>query len=159
MTDMYKENKYMIYDSFSNKSSYLITHPLFEKAFEYLENYLKNPVAPGNYEICGKDLYVVVQNYETRDEGLFEAHNQYIDIQCMIKGTEKVYYANRESLELSFDYDENKDVMFYKDSDDCVEFLLRDGDFMVFFPQDAHKPAMAVNGKKGVVKLVFKVKV
>ena len=149
----------MIFDSFSNKSSYLSTNPLFEKAFDYLENYLKNPVAPGRYEICGKDLFVMVQNYETRDEGLFEAHDQYIDIQCMISGTENVYYANRNNLQVLEEYDENKDVAFYKDSDGCVEFLLRDGEFMIFFPQDAHKPAMAVNGKNDVVKLVFKVKV
>ena len=57
----------MILDKVSNSQSYVNTHPLFAKAFEYLEEYLKNPVAPGKYEICSEDLYVVVQEYETRE--------------------------------------------------------------------------------------------
>ena len=148
----------MILDTFDNKKSYLNTHPLFAKAFEYLEEYLKNPKAAGKYEICGSDLFVMIQDYETRDEGLLEVHDKYVDIQCMINGTEKVYYASRASLVPSCAYDADKDVMFLNDSDACDELLLRSGEFMIFFPQDAHKPAMAYGDKQFVKKLVFKVK-
>ena len=73
-------------------------------------------------------------------------------------GNRKVYYASRSALEPIADYDGEKDVMFLKDSDACDELLLRSGEFMIFYPQDAHKPAMAYEGKKIVQKLVFKVK-
>ena len=149
----------MILDKVSNSKSYVNTHPLFAKAFEYLEEYLKNPVEPGKYEICGQDLYVSVQEYETREEGLLEAHNQYIDIQCMVEGVEKIYYAERQELEAETAYDENADVQFLKDTDDCLEFLFRAGEFAVFFPQDAHKPSMNAAGKAKAKKLVFKVRV
>ena len=43
----------MILDKISNSKYYLNTHPLFAKAFEYLEAYFKNPIEPGKYEICG----------------------------------------------------------------------------------------------------------
>ena len=148
----------MILDKVSNSQSYVNTHPLFAKAFEYLEEYLKNPVAPGKYEICSEDLYVVVQEYETREEGLLEVHNKYIDIQCMVEGIEKIYYAQRQELEAETEYDEKGDAQFLKDSDNCLEFLFRAGDFAIFFPQDAHMPSMNAAGKAKAKKLVFKVR-
>ena len=148
----------MIYDSFSNKSNYFKTHPLFEKAFEYLDEFIKAPMAPGRYEICGDDLFVVVQSYETKDEGLLEAHDKYIDIQCMISGTEKVSYANREGLETAVAYDADKDLLVLKNTDSCTDFVLRAGEFMIFYPADAHRPAITASEKSKVIKLVFKVK-
>lgn len=148
----------MIFDKVTNSQSYANTHPLFLKAFAYLEDYLKNPVAPGKYEICGEDLYVMVQDYETREEGLLEVHRKYIDIQCMVEGVEKMYYEQLQNLETETEYDEKRDVQFLKDSDSCLEFLFREGDFAIFYPQDAHKPSMNVDGKAKAKKLVFKVK-
>lgn len=149
----------MILDKICNKEYYINTHPLFAKAFEYAEAYLKNPVEPGMYEICGQDLFVKVQDYETREEGFLEVHDKYIDIQCMIEGVEKVYYTERQGLESACEYDENEDALFLKDGEDCVEFLFQAGEFAVFFPWDAHKPAMCVGEKARAKKLVFKVKV
>ena len=57
-------------------------------------------LALGKYEICSEDLYVVVQEYETREEGLLEVHNKYIDIQCMVEGIEKIYYAQESPVPL-----------------------------------------------------------
>jgi len=148
----------MIFDKISNSKSYVNTHPLFAKAFAYLESYLKNPVSPGKYEICGEDLYVMVQDYETRDEGLLEVHRKYIDIQCMVEGVEKMFYAQLEDLEAETEYDEKADAQFLKDSDSCLDFLFKAEDFAIFFPQDAHKPAMKLEENANVRKLVFKVR-
>ena len=91
-------------------------------------------------------------------EGLLEVHNKYIDIQCMVEGIEKIYYAQRQELEAETEYDEKGDAQFLKDSDNCLEFLFRAGDFAIFFPQDAHKPSMNAAGKAKAKKLVFKVR-
>ena len=149
----------MIFDKISNSKSYVITHPLFEKAFAFLDIYLKNPVEAGTYEICGQDLFVKVQNYETRDEGFLEIHDKYIDIHCMVEGVEKVYYRECQGLESELPYNEEDDVQFLKDVDGGLEFLLKAGEFAIFLPQDAHKPAMNVAGKAKAKKLVFKVRV
>ncbi len=149
----------MILDKLYNAHNYINIHPLFGKVFEFVEGYLKNPIAPGTYEICGQDLFVKVQNYETREEGFLEVHDEYIDVQCMIAGMEKVYYTESKELTPACDYDENEDVLFLKDREGCVEFLFQAGEFAVFFPWDAHKPAMCVGEKARAKKLVFKVKV
>lgn len=148
----------MILDKFGNKDYYVNAHPLFERAFAYIGEYLKNPAEPGVYEICGDDLFVKVQEYETREEGFLEIHDRYIDIQYMLEGAEKVYYTESEGLEPACAYDEKEDVLFFKDREGCVEFLFEAGYFAIFFPNDAHKPSMKVGEKAGARKLVFKVR-
>lgn len=149
----------MIFDKLENKDCYANGYPLFKEAFAYIEEYVKNPVAPGTYEICGRDLYVVVQESTTRAEALFETHEKYIDIQFMADGAEKIVYANKEELEADTEYDESKDVQFFRDGKYDVDMVLKSGEFAVFFPQDAHKPAMDLDGRSTNKKLVVKVKV
>lgn len=149
----------MIYDKFENKARYTGAHPLFEKAFAYIEDYLKNPVEPGIYEISGEDLFAKVLSYQTRAEGYLEVHKKYIDIQYIIEGAEKVYYANRRGLEPVCAYDEKEDVLFLKDAEEMMEFSFRKGDFVIFFPEDAHKPSMDLEKVSDVKKIVLKVSV
>ena len=149
----------MILDKISNMHCYTHTHPLFSKVFEYVEAYLQDPVAPGAYEISGKDLFVRVLEYETRDEGIFEVHDRYIDVQCMIEGAEKVYFTDREGMAPAGAYDPQEDTLLLQDREGCREVLFTAGEFAVFFPQDAHKPSISVGKKEKARKLVFKVRI
>lgn len=149
----------MILDTWKNRDYYVNAHPLFQVAFEYIEEYLKKPVAPGVYEIRGKDLFVKVQEYDTRTEGYLEVHDQYIDIQYMVEGLERVEYAYREGLKPAMPYDEKEDAQFLEDGKECLEFFLKPESFVIFFPDDAHKPAMCIDIPQNAKKLVFKVKV
>lgn len=148
----------MILDTWNNRSYYANTHPLFPEAFAYIEEYLKNPVMPGIYEIRGKDLFAKVQEYETRTTGYLEVHDEYIDIQFMVEGIERVEYAYRDGLEAAMPYNEKEDALFLKDCDKGFSFDLTSGSFAIFFPGDAHKPAMCVDMPKAAKKVVLKVK-
>lgn len=148
----------MILDKIENKDYYINIHPLFAKAFAYIDEYLKNPVGTGTYEICGDDLFVKVQDFETREEGFLEAHDRYIDIQWIIEGVEKVYYTERQGLEPVCEYNEADDYILFKDGECSVEFLFQAGYFAIFFPVDAHKPSIKLSEKARVKKLVFKVR-
>ena len=147
----------MIYDKFENRTRYINTHPGFEKAFAYIEEYLNNPAEPGIYVLDGEKLFAKVQSYQTRSEGYLEVHKKYIDIQFMAEGEEKVYYANKEGLEAACAYDEKEDALFLKDAEEMLEFNFRKGEFVIFFPEDAHKPAMDMKCKKDAKKVVLKV--
>lgn len=148
----------MILDTWNNRSHYAKTHPLFPEAFAYIEKYLKNPVMPGIYEIRGKDLFAKVQEYETRTAGYLEVHDEYIDIQFMVEGIERVEYAYRDGLEPALPYDEKEDALFLKDCDQGFCFDLTSGSFAIFFPGDAHKPAMCIDAPITAKKVVLKVK-
>lgn len=150
----------MILDRIENKDLYINIHPLFKKAFDYLEEYLKNPVPKGTYEIQGEDLFVKVQNVKTRDEGFLEVHDKYIDLQVMIEGEEMCYCDWRANLKNEIESDADEDYVFFGDGQERITFTFSAGEFMILFPQDAHKPSMDKNGvQQRGKKLVFKIKI
>ena len=148
----------MIYDKIENRKLYAKAHPLFEKAFGFIDEYLKNPVEPGEYPICGDDLFARVMTYDTRADGAFEVHNKYIDIQFIAEGAERVCYGRRGDF-AETQYDEAGDFMFLEGNTQKLEFVLYKGEFAVFFPEDAHKPSLDVDTTKQVTKVVLKVHV
>lgn len=149
----------MVYDKLENRARYIAAHPGFAKAFSFIEEALAKCYEPGIYEIDGEKLFVKVQSYETRSEGYLEVHKKYIDIQYIAEGEEKVFYANRADLEAVAPYDEKEDALFLKDAAEMLEFSFRKGEFVIFFPEDAHKPSMDLDGKKQAKKIVLKVRV
>ena len=58
--------------------------------------------APGKYQVDGDNLFYVVSEYETKpvEEGKFEIHRRYMDIQYIVSGCEcigvAVGWANRK---------------------------------------------------------------
>ena len=146
----------MILDHISNAALYTGAHPLFAQAFAYLAS-SADPV--GSYDLAGEDLVAKVQAYLTRTEGKFEAHDRYIDIQYIVEGEEKMYYARRTGMTELSPMDPAKDAAFYADPVHCVEITARAGDFAIFFPDDAHKPCICVSEPSEVKKIVMKVRV
>jgi hypothetical protein len=63
-----------------------------EKAFNFLKDENLEELELGSYELEGKDLYAIVQEYLTKDEkdSRFEAHPKYADIQYVISGNERI---------------------------------------------------------------------
>ena len=148
----------MIFDRIENKDLYVKAHPLFEKAFAFIEEYLRNPKEPGEYHICGDELFARVLAYDTRSEGQYEVHNKYIDIQFIAEGAERVCYGSRCDFE-DTEYNEAGDFMFLEGDEQRLEFVLHQGEFAVFFPEDAHKPSLDIDQKNQVIKVVLKVSV
>jgi biofilm protein TabA len=150
----------MIIDTIKNASKYLSVHPLFEKAFQYINSQDLVNLADGKYEIDGDQLKVIVSNKNgmTAEESTakFECHNNYIDIQLCIKGKETMGWKPRENCtSQKGDYNPEKDVLFYSDAPEMY-FELNDGQFAIFFPEDVHAPMI---GEGSIKKLVIKVKI
>ena len=148
----------MILDQIKNKDLYVKAHPLFEKAFHFIQEYKKKPLEVGEYEICGEDLFARIMEYDTREDGLFEVHNRYIDIQYIVEGAERIAYGRRDDF-TPLEYDEEGDFLFLEGGKEKLEFVLSEGEFVVFFPEDAHKPSLDVEETAKVKKVVLKVKV
>lgn len=147
----------MILDQIKNKDLYVKAHPLFEKAFRFIEAYLKNPLEPGIYELCGEDLFARIMEYDTKEDGLFEVHNKYIDIQYIAEGAERIAYGSREDF-TTLEYDAEGDFLLLEGGKEKLEFVLSEGEFVVFFPEDAHKTSLNVKETAKVKKIVLKVK-
>ena len=88
----------------------------------------------------------------------YEAHRDYIDIQYLIYGDEKICCLPLEYLKETKPYNKEIDAAFYEESHvKPQELLIGNGYFAILFPQDGHMPQLCVNkpekGKKVVVKI------
>ena len=79
----------MIFDNIKNAKTYFNLDEKIKKGLEFIINNDLNSFKNGKYEIDGEKITANIQEYDTKNEGLFEAHRKYIDIQYMIKGSEK----------------------------------------------------------------------
>lgn len=150
----------MIIDSIENAAKYSCVYPLFTTAFKYIGTVDAEAIEPGKYEIQGEELKAIVSDGagKTKEAALakFECHQQHIDIQFCIKGTETIGWKSRAScVQPKGDYDAEKDVTFYNDEPDMY-FQLRDNQFAIFFPEDVHAPMI---GEGSIKKMVIKVKI
>ena len=150
----------MIVDTIPNASKYFNVHPLFEKAFEYIQHTDLNTIEMGRYEIDGSNLKAIFSNKNgmtaTESIAKFECHNKFIDIQLCIDGVEQLGWKPREKCTIeNGGYNEEKDVQFYSDEPDTY-FQLTNGQFAIFFPEDVHAPMI---GDGPIKKLVIKVKI
>lgn len=140
----------------------LISRPQMEEAFAFLEANRGKELNDGRIEIDGDRIYANVDSYETRsyDNTRFESHEKYIDIQYMISGTETIEVTERNRVVVSEIYDTNKDVTFY--AGNCVGRYrtIKDGEFLIFRPEDVHRPCIATDSvRQNVKKMVIKVKI
>ena len=146
----------MIFDRIENINNYKNLGGVF-KGLKFLAetDFTKIPV--GKYELDGKNIYYMVQSYETKpDKTISEAHEKYIDIQYIVKGEEVIAVAPIQAEKTLTDFNEEKDVWHYEC--ETQPMVLKDGDFMVLYPSDLHLPGKAVNEPKEVLKVVVKVK-
>lgn len=149
----------MNFDNIKNAEKYYNLGERFQKGFEFLKNTDLFDLDNGKYEIDGEKIFVSVQDYNTKplSEGKFEAHKKYADIQYIIKGSEKLGHTKVETLVPLGKYDENADITFFE-SDVKFEFVKADeGDFVIFMPEDAHMPCIALCEPSYVKKAVVKV--
>ncbi len=145
----------MIFDKIKNISQYSNLNKNLKKGFEFiLNNNLKN-FENGKYEIDGEKIYANIQEYETKEDGLFEAHRKYIDIQYVISGFEKIEVCEISELKENIPYDKEKDLIFFEGKGSFVS--LKEGYFAVFYPQDGHKPCLTDESISNVKKVVVKV--
>lgn len=132
----------------------------WKKAFDFLhDNDLKN-ISVGRYELEGNDLYVMVQNYTTKNEEntSFEAHRNYADIQYIIEGKEKIGVITHENTKEITSYDSLKDIVLLASVQNNYR-VATPSVFFVFFSEDVHRPCVKVNENIQIKKVVVKVRI
>lgn len=113
----------------------------------------------GKHELSYPGSFVVLATAETErtEARKAEYHKDYIDVQILKAGAEKLGYSNRlsqESLELTA---LENDVAFLTDVEDEQFVSLGKGDFAVFYPNQVHRPLCAVDMPSEVNKAIVKI--
>jgi YhcH/YjgK/YiaL family protein len=150
----------MISDTLKNRHLYAAISPRIKAALDYLAKTDFSAMEPGRIEIDGTNLYILVQNYDSlpKEQGKWECHRKYIDIQYIAEGIEQIGFTNIDNMNVTTEYNPEKDVAFLSGKGDYVTLVK--GSYGIFFPQDAHQPKIAPNNTPGKVKkVVIKIKV
>jgi YhcH/YjgK/YiaL family protein len=150
----------MIYDKIKNIALYKGLSDDIYAGLKYLKD-LSPDIAPGTYEINPR-VKAFVSEYTTKSENEngYEAHRQFIDIQYLISGKERIKCLPLEYLKETKAYSAENDAAFYEENGvKPSDLLLGNGYFSIFFPQDAHMPQLCINAPEEVKKVIIKVKI
>lgn len=149
----------MIYDKIDNLNIYAGISEDIRLGLEWLRDV--NPdIEKGVYELSSR-VKAIVSEYTTKEinENGFEAHREYIDIQYLIYGEEKVCCLPLENMKEKKSYKKEIDAAFYEVVDlKSQDLLLGNGYFAIFYPQDGHMPCLSSCNPLDVKKVVIKVK-
>ena len=150
----------MIVDHLNQLHRYANLHPLFAKAFDFIQQTSLESLEPGKFEIDGDNLKGIVSDMSgvlaAESTAKFECHNAHIDIQVCIRGAETIGWKPRSTCQYpKGEYNPEKDVLLYADAPDMY-FGLQQNQFVIFYPEDVHAPMI---GEGTIKKLVIKVKI
>ncbi|MDR2450959.1 MAG: YhcH/YjgK/YiaL family protein [Candidatus Accumulibacter sp.] len=129
------------------------------RALEALRQVDLGALAPGRYEIEGDELFYLVQDLDLRtmEESRIEAHRKYADIQIPFSAVERYGFALQPDLTPVDDQFASKDLAFYP-TPACESFIdAVPGTYLVFLPEELHRPGVIVEGPKKIRKAVVKV--
>lgn len=112
----------------------------------------------GRVDMDGDLMFALVQEYTTKPEeqGFWEAHRKYIDVQHMVIGSERMGFANIHTMHLG-EYIPEKDFQALSGAGNQVDVPA--GYFAIFFPEDGHMPGLVVDRPEKIKKVVIKIRV
>lgn len=146
----------MIVDSIKHIRDYEALLPGIGAGMDFVESH--EGLELGRYEFEGG--YLMVQKGVTTplDEGTYEAHRNYIDVQILLEGGEEVAWAERDDLDVVVAYDADKDAERL-DGPRGHSMLIEEGMFWAALPHDAHRPCAHSTHPHGYRKIVMKLPV
>ncbi len=149
----------MIFGNIQNLREYLCMEDGIFECFNYAKENNLSAYDRGCHEIDEKRIFVNIVEYETvkPEDRFWEAHREYLDVHLMLEGTERI----------DLNFIQNMDVKEYAAKDDFLSMdgeknasvILKPGDFLVCYPTDAHRTAVAADKQENIKKAIFKVKI
>ncbi len=143
----------MILDSLKNIRDYSAINPNFAAAIDFILNSDLKSLPLGRNEICGDLVYANVMEVKpkSKEEARIEIHRKYIDIQIPVTADEIMGYTPLCELP-EIDFDETCDAALYPDSLSARDYFnVKNDQFVIFFPQDGHAPAITDTPMKKIV--------
>ena len=147
----------MIIASLSDSARYEMLNPLFRRAFDFIREAAPAALETGRHVLEEDALTVMVNEavMKKQENARMEVHDRFIDIHVTLSREEGFMWKERAVLEKpSEPFSREKDAQHYDDAPD-TSFVVRPGQFAIFFPEDAHAGCI---GEGKLLKLVIKVR-
>ncbi len=147
----------MIFDSIKSKDYYKC-FPLLYQALCYLDSLPALELPDPNTVLIENELFCnpVTLISKPEKECIYEAHRKYIDLHYIVSGVERIGTSHIAALTTATPYSSEKDIEFLEGEADGY-YDLKPGQFMVCFPNDAHKVAIMKDQPGDIQKVVFKI--
>lgn len=131
------------------------------QAIEYIKQHVTPETPLGKHDIDGDNLFFLVSEDETQPlaERRAEYHARYLDIQIVMRGVEGMTFSCLPAGEPDTDWLADKDIAFLPEGSQEKTVVMQEGDFVVFYPGEVHKPLCAVGENAKVRKVVVKMRV
>ena len=102
-------------------------------------------------------MFVNIVEYTTTvpEERFWEAHRRYLDVHLMLRGTEQIDLNFIRNMKTGEFVEEEDFLPMVGEKNSSV--ILRDGDFLICYPSDGHRTAVAADGPQTIKKAIFKV--
>ena len=129
------------------------------ECFSYAKSHDLASWAKGKHEIDGDRLFVNIAEYTTTipEERFWEAHRYYLDVHVMLRGTEQIdlnFIQNMKQKEFV-----EADDFLPMEGEKKASVILEDGDFLICYPSDGHRTAVAAGRPETIKKAIFKVRI
>ncbi|MTH47874.1 YhcH/YjgK/YiaL family protein [Intestinirhabdus alba] len=146
----------MIVGNIHNLQSWLPEE--LRQAIEHVKANVSETTEKGRHDIDGDRLFYLVSEDMTEpfEQRRAEYHARYLDIQIVLKGQEGMTFSTRPAGAPETDWLADKDIAFLPAGADEKTLILNEGDFVVFYPQEVHKPLCATGAPAQVRKVVVK---
>ena len=140
-------------------ADYLGIHPNLDEALRRITPEFLSGLGTDRVDIIPGQVWCTKFTYDTipDSESFFEAHEKFLDIHLMLAGSERVEIASPSCLQ-RFESKPENDFYAYR-GEGQHKLVLTPGDFLVVWPDDAHKIKMMLTRPETVTKAVFKVKI
>ena len=149
----------MIFDKICNIKNYKGINKNLDIAIDSIarREYIKG--ISGKNLVQEEEVFFNVQNYITKnkEECFFETHKDYLDIQLVMFGEEKIGVTEIEKLKLDKEYDKERDLETQKGEPEIV-FEMNENNFLILFPGEPHMPGIKNNENIEIKKIVYKIK-
>ncbi len=148
----------MIYDQLCNWRRYIPRNKVSEfcQAIEFLRTFTPDTEL-GKHVLVEGLIYANVQEYtpKAEAEAVIEYHEEFVDLQTLLAGSENIYYSNIDELTEKTPYDAEGDYGLYTfESARSTACKLEPGNFAIFFPREGHAPCIACGQDPAPVRKV-----
>lgn len=135
-------------------------HPVLAEALTQAIAAWPQDKAPGRYALQGDDIFMNVMTFATQppEQKKAELHEQYIDIQLLLAGEERILYGVAGSACQCEEQHIEDDYQLCSAIDGMQRLYLKPGMFAVFMPGEPHKPGCVVKETEEIKKVVVKVR-
>ena len=114
----------------------------------------------GRYEVEGDKLFVLIQDVDSRtfEESRSEAHSKFADVQIPLSASERYGFSLPQAgLAQVEDRLEANDVAFYENPSREFFMDIDPGTYVVFLPNELHRPCLTITEKTRIRKAVIKI--